>query len=263
MTLLPGVVLIALAVAGLVFSAWRVWQRVALAAGVLVSLALAAGTSFGGDGDPGYLTLMRHLPGWDALRTPGRLVLWTTLLLGVLAAGALTVRESPPAGAGRRDWRRWGRVALVLPALLVLAEGVNRTPHVPVPAQPVALRGVAGPVLVLPLGGIRDYHVMLWSTTASRPRSTGWPRSLRTVSSGSARPARVSRTPGRWRTCGRPACARWCCCRGTRPARRGRARRPVRSRGWGSTASGSATRWSTTSTGRADWERFHRGRRSG
>ncbi|NYF54535.1 hypothetical protein [Micromonospora purpureochromogenes] len=164
MTLLPGVVLIALAVAGLVFSAWRVWQRVALAAGVLVSLALAAGTSFGGDGDPGYLTLMRRLPGWDALRTPGRLVLWTTLLLGVLAAGALTVREPPPAGAGRGDWRRWARVALALPALLVLAEGVNRTPHVPVPAQPVALRGVAGPVLVLPLGGIRDYHVMLWST---------------------------------------------------------------------------------------------------
>ncbi|MGK5445653.1 hypothetical protein ACSNN7_28055 [Micromonospora sp. URMC 105] len=176
MTLLPGVVLIALAAAGLVFSVWRLRQRIALAVGVLVSLALAAGTSFGGDGDPGYLTLMRHLPGWDALRTPGRLVLWTTLLLGVLAAGALTVQERSPAEAGRGDWRRWTRLALVLPVLLVLAEGVNRTPHVPVPAQPAALRGVAGPVLVLPLGGIRDYHVMLWSTD-------GFPRTVNGLAS--------------------------------------------------------------------------------
>ncbi|MEV4493424.1 hypothetical protein AB0K04_25340 [Micromonospora coxensis] len=169
MTLLPGVALVALALTGLVFSAWRLRHRLALAAGVLVSLVLAAGTTFGGDGDPGYVTLMRHLPGWDGLRTPGRLVLWTTLLLGLLAAGALTVRE--PAPAGRRDWRRAARAVLVLPVLLVLAEGVNRTPHVPVPAEPAALRGVQGPVLVLPVGGVRDYHVMLWSTD-------GFPRTV-------------------------------------------------------------------------------------
>ncbi|MEH0821008.1 MULTISPECIES: hypothetical protein [unclassified Micromonospora] len=179
MTLLPGVVLIALAAAGLVFSVWRLRQRIALAVGVLVSLALAAGSSFGGDGHPGYLTLMRHLPGWDALRTPGRLVLWTTLLLGVLAAGVLTVQDRSPTGTSPRGWRRWTRVALVLPVLpvlLVLVEGVNRTPHVPVPAQPAALRGVAGPVLVLPLGGIREYHVMLWSTD-------GFPRTVNGLAS--------------------------------------------------------------------------------
>ncbi|WP_207784042.1 hypothetical protein, partial [Micromonospora globispora] len=104
MTLLPGVVLLGLACAGLFFSVWRVRHRVALAAGVLVSVALAAGTTLGGDGDPGYVTLVRHVPGWDGIRTPGRLVLWTTLLLGVLAAGALTVRRSelPP---DVRGWR--------------------------------------------------------------------------------------------------------------------------------------------------------------
>ena len=57
-----------------------------------------------------------------------------------------------------------GRRVLVLPLLLVLLEGVNRTPHVPVPAEPAALRGLAGPALVLPSGGGRDFHVMLWST---------------------------------------------------------------------------------------------------
>ncbi|MFY1687126.1 hypothetical protein [Plantactinospora sp. WMMB782] len=90
MTLLPGVVLIGLAFAGLFFSVWRVRHRVLLAAGVLGSVALASGTTLGGDGNPGYATLVLHAPGFDAIRTSGRLVLWTTLLLGILAAGALS-----------------------------------------------------------------------------------------------------------------------------------------------------------------------------
>src|SRR5207237_9541837 len=99
----------------------------------------------------------------DGVRAPGRLGLWTTLLLALLAAGALTVRRSelPPGAAG---WRRWGRFVLVVPLLLVLLEGVNTTGHVPAPAQPAALRGLTGPALVLPSGGTREFHVMLWST---------------------------------------------------------------------------------------------------
>ncbi|MGV9978393.1 hypothetical protein ACWDUH_12000 [Micromonospora wenchangensis] len=258
MTLLPGVVLLSLAVAGLFFSAWRLRHRLMLAGAALVSVALAAGTTFGGDGDPGYVTLVEHAPGWDGVRTPGRLVLWTTLLLGLLAAGALTVREparetdhgaepapgSEPAGgqppgpdvehkagpageqppgpdaepgsepavpalrpagapvlveaavpaetaagprpalrsaawsgsaaeqaaprepAPKRPVRQWRltRLALLVPLLLVLVEGVNRTPHVPAPEQPAVLRGLTGPALVLPSDGIRELHVMLWST---------------------------------------------------------------------------------------------------
>ncbi|WDZ84636.1 hypothetical protein [Micromonospora cathayae] len=241
MTLLPGVVLLGLACAGLAFSAWRLRHRLLLLAGVLVTGALAMGTRFLGDGDPGYVTLVEHAPGWDGIRTPGRLVLWTTLLLGLLAAGALTrttgdqpatgpgtppsgadpaqpsgadpapssvAEPTPPSGAGPtpsddqpatgdgpasqgdgtatgdgapltgdgpstqgdgaategRGFARWGRALLVLPLLLVLLEGVNRTPHVPVPEQPAALRGVSGPLLVLPSDGIRELHVMLWST---------------------------------------------------------------------------------------------------
>ncbi|GGL98502.1 hypothetical protein [Micromonospora yangpuensis] len=162
MTLLPGVVLVGLAAAGLFLSAWRIRHRVALAAAVLVSVALAAGSTLFGDGRPGYVTLMEHLPGWDALRTPGRLVLWTTLLLGVLAAGALTVRQEDARPV--RWWQRPARLVLVVPLLLVLLEGVNRTPHAEVPPQPAALRGLTGPVLVLPSEGTREYHVMLWST---------------------------------------------------------------------------------------------------
>ncbi|MEU1606574.1 hypothetical protein [Micromonospora matsumotoense] len=287
MTLLPGVVLLSLAMAGIFFSVWRLRHRLMLAGAALVSMALAAGTTFGGDGNPGYVTLVEHAPGWDGVRTPGRLVLWTTLLLGLLAAGALTVREpasraardgepasgstgeqppepgaervvpgaegavpgavepgspptlrpadpavamaadrgAPPAAqsaeaavreavpaevavpvreavpaevaapvqaqaaarpalrsaawsgsaaeqaaprrpAPKRDGQRWrlARLALVVPLVLVLLEGVNRTPHVPAPEQPAALRGLTGPALVLPSDGIRELHVMLWST---------------------------------------------------------------------------------------------------
>ncbi|WUI10284.1 hypothetical protein OHQ87_00895 [Micromonospora sp. NBC_00421] len=244
MTLLPGVVLLSLAMAGIFFSAWRLRHRLMLAGAALVSVALAAGTTFGGDGDPGYVTLVEHAPGWDGVRTPGRLVLWTTLLLGLLAAGALTVREpatgaerdpepAPGSGSGPTGeqvaepgptgepavpvepavparsavpeesavpvevgsasrpvlrsaaWSepaaepevvrkpavdqggrpfRLARLALVVPLVLVLLEGVNRTPHVPTPEQPAALRGLTGPALVLPSDGIRELHVMLWST---------------------------------------------------------------------------------------------------
>nr|WP_245730575.1 hypothetical protein [Micromonospora pallida] len=216
MTLLPGVVLLGLAFAGLFLSAWRLRHRLLLLAGVLVSMALAAGTTFLGDGDPGYVTLVEHVPGWDGIRTPGRLVLWTTLLLGLLAAGALSRDPTDPAppppppppadpggpassvdpadsgtpvdsatpvasaepaspvvaagaagpggASGAGGFARWGRLVLVVPLVLVLLEGVNRTPHVPVPEQPAALHGVTGPLLVLPSDGIRELHVMLWST---------------------------------------------------------------------------------------------------
>jgi hypothetical protein len=155
MTLLPGVVLIGLAFAGLFYSAWRVRHRLLLAAGVLVSVALAAGTRFGGDGDPGYATLVLHLPGWDGIRTSGRLVLWTTLLLGILAAGALSA-------FGRAGWLV--RLLVLVPLALVVLEGVNTTPHPLVQPQPAALRGATGPLLVLPSDGTFEFTVMLWST---------------------------------------------------------------------------------------------------
>lgn len=232
MTLLPGVVLIGLAFAGLFFSAWRLRYRLVLAAATLVSVALAMGTAFGGDGDPGYATLVNHLPGWDGIRTSGRLVLWTTLLLGVLAGGALSAGSlrpgrrtatAEPAPADRApgepvageptpddpapvervkaeavsaapgegllrpsvpppsllpppddeparrepsEARVWlVRLVALVPLALVILEGVNRTPHVPVIPQPAALHNVAGPLLILPANaGTLEFTYMLWST---------------------------------------------------------------------------------------------------
>jgi hypothetical protein len=167
MTLLPGFALYGLAVAGLLYSIWTVRQRILLLTGVVASIALAMGTQFF-HGDAGYLLLFRHLPGWDGLRTPGRLVLWTTLLLGVLAAGAVSafVNRARELTTNRvpADLGPWLRLASVVPVVLVLLEGLNTTPHPIVPEQPAVMRTVSGPLMVLPSEPLVDENIMLWST---------------------------------------------------------------------------------------------------
>lgn len=177
MTLLPGFMLYGLAVAGLFLSIWTVRQRLLLLLGVLVSAVLAMGTTFF-SGTYTYLPLFEYLPGWNGLRTPGRLTLWTTLLLGILAAGAvsafaerareISAQERVPPRPGP-----WLRLAMLLPLALVLAEGLNVTPHPIVPQQPAALRTAPGPLLVLPSDPGTDQHVMLWSTTSFQPIVNG------------------------------------------------------------------------------------------
>jgi hypothetical protein len=167
MTLLPGFVLYALAAGGLFFSVWRVRHRLFLLAGVLVTMALAMGTRFLG-GRFTYVPLFEHLPGWNGLRTPGRMMLWATLLLGLLAAGAVTAfcaRVRELAAERVPPWPGpWLRLATLVPLLLVVVEGLNVTPHPVVPRQPAAMRTVDGPMLVLPSSQNLDQPVMLWST---------------------------------------------------------------------------------------------------
>ncbi|WP_433284010.1 ArnT family glycosyltransferase [Micromonospora sp. CA-244673] len=167
MTLLPGFALYALAAGGLFFSVWRVRHRLFLLAGVLLTMALGMGTRFFG-GRFTYVPLFEHLPGWNGLRTPGRMMLWTTLLLGLLAAGAVTAfcaRVRELAAERVPPWPGpWLRLATLVPLLLVVVEGLNVTPHPVVPRQPAVMRTVDGPMLVLPSSQNLDQPVMLWST---------------------------------------------------------------------------------------------------
>ena len=178
-TLLPGMVLLGLAIVGLFLSIWSWRQRLFLGLGVAVTVALGMGSNFFG-GEYGYLLLFRHLPGWDGIRTPGRFVLWTTLLLGILAAGAVgrfAEHAQQNAELTQVDERLPARpllplrLAMAIPVLLVLIEGANLTPHPEAPREPAAMRDVAGPVLVLPSGQLEDQAVMLWSTD-------GFPRTV-------------------------------------------------------------------------------------
>jgi hypothetical protein len=167
MALLPGFALYALAAAGLFFSAWPLLVRVALGLGAVAGLILSLGTQGPADGELGYLLLL-HLPGFEGLRTPGRLMLWATLLLALLAAGAVAALVDLVLAAGRREVDDrppfWAGFALLIPVLLVFVEGLGATPHAPVPAAPPTLSTVAAPVLVLPTNQVGDMPVMLWST---------------------------------------------------------------------------------------------------
>jgi hypothetical protein len=168
MTLLPGFVLYALALAGLVFSIWTWRQRLALVLGLAAATTLTLGTTFF-HGRWTYLPLFGHLPASFGVRIPGRLVLWVTLLLAVLAAGAVAelVRRAEHMSAQRvPPWPSpWLRLITLAPLALVLAESWNATPHPVVPDQPPAMRTVIGPTLVLPTSALADQTTMLWSTT--------------------------------------------------------------------------------------------------
>jgi hypothetical protein len=167
MSLLPGFVLYGLAFAGLVLSIWSLRQRLLLWGGVVLSIILAMGTAFFG-GRPGYMTLYDILPGWDAIRTPGRLVIWTTLLLALLAAGAVTAfaEQAKEISLERVTSRPHPllRFATLIPVVLVLVEGLNVTEHPVVPLQPPSMATVQGPVLVLPSDQLHDENIMIWST---------------------------------------------------------------------------------------------------
>lgn len=176
MGLLPGFVLYALALAGLAFSIWTLRQRLLLLFALAVTIVLTLGTHFY-EGRWTYLPLFGHLPASLGLRIPGRLMLWATLLLAVLAAGAVAefVRRAEHLSEQRiPPWPGpWLRLATFVPLMLVLVEGWNATAHPVVPSQPTAMRTVSGPMLVLPTAALTDQTVMLWSTTRFQPMLNG------------------------------------------------------------------------------------------
>jgi hypothetical protein len=176
MSLLPGFVLYALALAGLWFSIWKFSRRILLIIALAASIVLTMGTHFFG-GRWTYLPLFGHLPASLGQRIPGRMMLWVTLLLGILAAGAVAefVRRAEHWSAQRiPPWPAWWlRLATLVPLILVLGEGWNTTSHPVVPAQPASMRTITSPMLVLPTGAVTDGTVMLWSTTRYQKIANG------------------------------------------------------------------------------------------
>ena len=172
MAVLPGFFLYGLAFAGLFVSVWSRRQRLLLGLAVVLSIMLGMGTHGPANGRLGYLLLYQALPGFDGIRTPGRLVLWTTLLLSLLAAGAVSglvvraveARAERYDTAGRSVIGFWARVATLVPLVLVLAEGWSLTPHPVVPVSPIAMHTIEEPMILLPTGVLEDMNTMLWST---------------------------------------------------------------------------------------------------
>jgi hypothetical protein len=170
-TLLVGFTVLSLAFAGLVWSSWTRGQRIWLALGGAATIALAMGPNFLDNGSWAWGLLYEYVPGFDAIRTPGRLVLYLSLILAVLAAGTLTKLADDADAAAHRariDPRlrerapRTVHALLFLPMALVLAEGYTVTELHEPPERPAAVADIDGPALYLPSGG-RDTIVQYWS----------------------------------------------------------------------------------------------------
>ncbi len=168
MTLAVGGTLVVLAVAGAVAGRWPLRRRLSLVVATVVLLVLATGTQFAGGGRWTYLLLYEYAPGWEGIRTPGRLVVPLTLALALLAAAGLD-RLCEAVGGGR-----WAQAAGGLAFVLVGLESLGTTPVPTAPPLPAALDRPAGPVLVLPSDASNDLRAMYFSTAGLYPLVNGY-----------------------------------------------------------------------------------------
>jgi hypothetical protein len=158
-TLLCGYALYLFAFAGLLLSVWSVWQRLLLLAGIFAGVLFALGTN-----GPIYRALYLYVPGFDGSRTPGRLIIWPTIFMAVLAAGLVTRLARIARAVTLPRWSAVAAGVVTVPMLLaVLAEGMPDMAHVDTPVPPAAMREAPAPMLVLPSDEGFDNHVMLWS----------------------------------------------------------------------------------------------------
>jgi hypothetical protein len=166
-SIFPGIAVVALAGGGLFYGAWPRWLRISLAGLAVGFSVLALGTHIQGPGRfyP-YRLLFNYAPGFQALRTPGRLMTFTALALGLLAACGVQVAT---------NGRRW---AIVLLAAVVAAEGLGAP--IPTAAVPPAPAGIddsgTGLQMHLPLfvGQPTEALYMFWTTETFPPLVNGY-----------------------------------------------------------------------------------------
>jgi hypothetical protein len=173
-TLFPGLAILVLAIAGLGSSAFPRWLRMVLGVAVAVIAILAMG--FRGPGVVAYLWPYRWmyelLPGWQAIRVPGRLDTFTALGLALLAgAGVGRIVSWSRMRGGAVAWRGGAAVAAAC-VLAILIEG-RGLPFDPfdnqaqprVPPTPPSVASVPAPQLHLPAERASDNRrYVLWST---------------------------------------------------------------------------------------------------
>jgi hypothetical protein len=112
--------------------------------------------------------LYEFAPGWDGVRTPGRINTLTSLGLALLAgAGACLVlrlarSRIPPGRRLLRDVASFAAVGVL--AGTILLEGVGPVAHPNVPRSPPGLRAAVPPLLLLPTDPSQEHRYSYWST---------------------------------------------------------------------------------------------------
>jgi hypothetical protein len=164
-TLFPGVLVVLLAGVGV--SRWSPLPkrlRIGLGAGVLGLAVLSLGFQTPAHGVPyPYRALYELAPGWDAVRTPGRLNTLTSLALALLAAaGAHAIANRPSLRA--RGGRGAGQFVAVGLAAVVLLEGAGfPAPHPTVAKPPPGLAEATPPRVHLPMYEYESRRFLVWS----------------------------------------------------------------------------------------------------
>ncbi|HSJ18450.1 MAG TPA: hypothetical protein VK920_10180 [Solirubrobacterales bacterium] len=169
-TLFPGLVIVALAIAGLWSSTYPRRTRIVLAAAVAAISVLALGFKEEGGLLWPYRVVYETLPGWEGIRTPGRLMTFSSLGLALLAAAGaeLAMRAARSRTAARAAPVA---VATVLAAAIVVeGRGLPFDPFDDLaqpspPDPPVDVAGIPAPQLNLPAERPHDNRrYLLWST---------------------------------------------------------------------------------------------------
>lgn len=168
-TLFPGLAILALAIAGAGWSGWPRPLRLTLAGVAIAVSVLALGFREQGGLLWPYRLVYEALPGWEAIRTPGRLITFSSLALALLAAGGA---ERAASFVRRRRGSAVATALVAALALVVVVEG-RGLPFDPtdsqaqprVPAAPGDVSAVAAPQLHLPALRPEDNRrYLLWST---------------------------------------------------------------------------------------------------
>jgi hypothetical protein len=155
----PGLTVVLLALVGLFVPTASPALRRGLLIGMVVTGVLALGFAYA-QGYYGYRLLYNFLPGWQGIRTPGRLFTLTTLGLALLAGLGATWF----LGAMKRFAGPVSFVAGGLIAGLVLLEGAGTLVRFEVPLPPTVVNEVSAPLFHLPSDDQHDSEYMVWST---------------------------------------------------------------------------------------------------
>ena len=167
----PGVALVSLAGFGLLGSVLTRRMRLVLVLGVAVTTVLALGTSFLG-GRLTAIPLFEHAPGWQGLRTPGRLFGFTALCLALLAAAGAQAATSRLSADRPLDSRARHAVVAAIVALLWF-EGLSTFPLTSIPDPPTAWGALPAPAVHLPTDLHRDAMYMHWATAGYPDMTNG------------------------------------------------------------------------------------------
>lgn len=160
----PGALALVLAAVGLTYSGFGWKLRVAILLGILLASLLAMGFRF--EDGALYRYVYEYLPGFQGIRTPGRLINVITLGLALLAAGGAAAFLAGFQAKKSAAWKAW-----ILGAgftTVVLIEGLGTITFWDVPQPPPAMAEIEGPQLHLPSDWLVDPTYMFFSID-------GWP----------------------------------------------------------------------------------------